>query len=97
MDRNVGHYRRYDKGVLTSLAEKCGMKIPHSGYFNALGVIPYYLKGRKAAPERESFSTSLNENNSKLYNFASKMLEPIEKTIPPKFGISEVMILEKRG
>ena len=46
--------------------------------------------------EGESFSTGLNENNSKLYNFASKVLEPIEKVIPPVVGISEFIILKKR-
>lgn len=97
LDKNVSHYRRYDRGVLKKLAAECDMEVVKNGYFNALGIIPYYLKGKKKIKEGESFSTGLNENNSKLYNFASKILEPIEKVIPPLFGISEVIILKKRG
>lgn len=97
MDRNVSHYRRYDKGVLRKLAEKSDMEIVFNGYFNALGILPYYLKGRCRMKEGESFSTSLNESNSRLYNIASEILEPIEKFFPPKFGISEVIVLKKRG
>lgn len=97
MDKNVSHYRRYDRGILAELAKKSDMEIVHNGYFNALGIIPYYLKGKSKMQEGESFSTSLNENNSKLYNLASKVLEPVEKKFPPKFGISEMIILKKRG
>lgn len=97
LDKNVSHYRRYNKGQLKTLAEQCDMEVVKNIYFNALGVIPYYLKGKKRVKEDESFSTGLNENNSKIYNFASKILEPIEKAIPPVFGISDVIVLKKRG
>lgn len=97
LDKNVSHYRRYDRGVLKKIAAECDMEVVKNGYFNALGILPYYLKGKKKIKDGESFSTGLNENNSKLYNFASKILEPIEKVIPPIFGISEVIVLKKRG
>ena len=97
MDRNVNHYRRYDKGVLKKIAEQCDLKVEYNTYFNMLGIIPYYLKGKKKFKSGESFSTSLNENNSKIYNLASKILEPIERKINIPFGLSEVIVLQKRG
>lgn len=97
LDENVNHYRRYDRGILRNLASKCDMDVVYNRYFNAMGIIPYYLKGKRKIQEGESFSTSLNENNSKIYNLASKILEPIEKHFPPKVGISEIIVLRKRG
>lgn len=95
MDENVGHYRRYDPGRLNDIAEKNKAEIVKHRYFNLMGIIPYWLKGKRKTGTDESFSSSLNENNSKIYNLASVILEPIERAFPPKFGLTEVMILKK--
>lgn len=95
MDANVSHYRRYDRNVLKSLADKCDMKVLYNGYFNVMGIIPYFLKGRRKMKAGESFSSTLNEGNSKLYNIASRIMEPIEKKIPPRWGLSEIIVLQK--
>lgn len=93
MDKNVGHFRRYDKDELKNLAGDCGFQVVDNFYFNLMGIIPYWLKGRLGKDKGGSFSTDLNENNSKLYNFAAAILEPIEKVIRPRGGISEFIIL----
>ena len=95
LDRNVSHYRRYDPGRLIDIAEKNRMEVIRHQYFNVLGIIPYWLKGKRNIGKNESFSTSLNKNNSKIYNLASGLLEPIEKHFPPKIGLSEVVVLRK--
>lgn len=95
MDENVGHYRRYDPGRLSDIAKTSKLDIVKHHYFNMMGMISYWLKGKRKLGQNESFSSSLNENNSKLYNFASVILEPIERIFPPKWGLTEVMILEK--
>lgn len=95
MDANVSHFRRYDRGVLKELAARCEMRVLYNGYFNIMGIIPYFLKGKRKMKDGESFSTTLNEGNSKLYNLASKVMEPIEKRIPPRWGLSEIIVLEK--
>lgn len=95
LDINVNHYRRYDPGMLINLAKKNELKIIKNIYFNRLGIIPYWIKGKKKANTDESFSTSLNESNSRIYNFASVILEPIERKWPPRKGLSELIILEK--
>lgn len=96
MDANVNHYRRYDRGVLKTIAQRCDLQVVYNGYFNMMGILPYYIKGRKKMKSGESFSTTLNEGNSKIYNLASKVLEPIEKIVPPKFGLSEIIVLQKK-
>lgn len=95
LDKNVSHYRRYDPGRLEDIAHSCDLQIVKHHYFNRLGVIPYWIKGHKKVKKDESFSSSLNESNSKIYNFASRVLEPIEKKFPPKKGLTEVIILKK--
>lgn len=95
LDENVGHYRRYDKGDLQRLAKDNHLTIKKNIYFNQLGILPYWWKGKRKAKTKESFSSSLNENNSKIYNFASMLLEPVEKIILPRKGLSELIILRK--
>ena len=95
LDINVGHYRRYDPGRLEDIAKKNHLKIIKHHYYNMPGIIPYWIKGRKKADKDESFSSSLNESNSKIYNLASSILEPIERRFPPKVGLTEVMIVRK--
>lgn len=95
MDTNVSHYRRYDRGVLKEMASKLQCEVVYNGYFNKMGVIPYWLKGKLKKKSNESFSSSLNEYNSKIYNLASLILEPIERRFPPHSGLSELIIIRK--
>lgn len=97
MDKNVSHHRRYDRGVLIKLAQSYDFKVIENKYFNFWGIFPYYIKGKfsKNKLNGGSFSTDLNENNSRIYNFASAILEPVEKIIKPYVGISEIVVLKK--
>lgn len=95
LDSNVNHYRRYDPGRLLDIAEKSGMVVVKHHYFNMLGIIPYWIKGKSRKGQNESFSLTLNKANSKIYNFAAGVLEPIEKRFSPKFGLTEVIVLKK--
>lgn len=95
LDRNVSHYRRYNRGELSELAKECGLEILLNKYFNFFGIIPYYLKGKFTRDRGGSFSTDLNDTNSSLYNMASVILEPFEKVINPPAGISEIIVLKK--
>lgn len=95
LDENVGHYRRYNKGDLKNLARENQLTILKNIYFNQLGILPYWWKGKRKVKDKESFSSSLNEYNSKIYNWASMLMEPIEKLILPPKGLSELIILRK--
>lgn len=95
MDVKVSHYRRYDRNVLRKMANDFGYVIVHDGYFNMLGILPYYIKGKRKRGTGESFSSNLNERNSIIYNFASRLLEPLEKWCPPHFGLSEIFVIRR--
>lgn len=97
MDKNVSHHRRYNRGVLENLAKFYDLKVIENKYFNFFGIFPYYFKGKFSRNKHKggSFSTDLNENNSKIYNIASEILEPLEKIIKPCIGISEIIVLQK--
>lgn len=96
MDVNVSHYRRYDRGVLAQMASRLGYTVAYNGYFNRMGIIPYYLKGKLKKGTKESFSSSLNEHNGRIYNLASAILAPIEKRFPPHSGLSELFVIRKK-
>jgi len=95
MDKNVGHYRRYDKGILKKLAVEAGLEVLEDKYQNLLGIIPYWLKGKLKRSSNNSFSDTIGETESKIYALATLILEPIEKLIKPSIGISEFIILKK--
>ncbi|MDR2400473.1 MAG: hypothetical protein LBD73_02335 [Deferribacteraceae bacterium] len=79
--------------MLKTLAEKASMKPLKCRYFNFLGVFPYFIKG--VLSQGTTFSGTLKEGDSKLYNIASVLLAPIEKVFPPLLGLSSLIILEK--
>lgn len=95
LDKNVGHYRRYDRGELKKLAERCNMSVIQDKYFNFWGILPYYLKGKLVKDKGGSFSTDLKVVDSKFYNVASVILEPIENLLKPPIGLSEIIVLKK--
>lgn len=96
MDKNVGHYRRYGKGELRRKADCAGLEVIENKYMNFMGIFPYWLKGRLKKDKEGSFSTSIKENESKLYSIATSILEPVERVIKPPIGISEIIILTKK-
>jgi SAM-dependent methyltransferase len=95
MDKNVGHYRRYQKGELREKAIKAGLKVREDKYMNVLGIIPYWIKGKAKKDIGGSCSTSIGEGESKLYSLATSIMEPLERVIKPPIGLSEFIILEK--
>lgn len=97
MDRNVGHYRRYTKGELHRKAEEAGLKVMEDKYINFMGIFPYWMKGKFGKDTGGSFSTGIDQNESKLYSAAARILEPLERLIKPPVGISEIAIFSNEG
>ncbi len=96
LDKNAGHYRRYDKGQLREMARKCDLEVLDNFYFNLMGIIPYYIKGKFGKDKGGTFSSDLKDNNSKIYNLATRLLKPIERVWRPGTGISEFIVLKKK-
>lgn len=94
MDKACGHFRRYDKGDLEKIADTLRLKVIYNKYMNPLGLIPWIIKG-KIQKKEATFSDSLDEKSSFIYNIASGILENAEKLIKAPFGISQIVVFEK--
>jgi len=44
LDRRIGHFRRYTKRELEGKARKAGFEVTKSRYFDALGVLPWWVR-----------------------------------------------------
>ena len=43
IDKELGHFRRYSRKELSDKLKEVGFKIENIGYFDCLGVIPWFL------------------------------------------------------
>jgi SAM-dependent methyltransferase len=93
-DSAAGHFRRYTKKRLKELSIKLDMRPVKSRYFNFFGILPYFLKGLFS--KGKTFSGTLREGDSKLYNLAAALLAPIERILPPPIGLSCYIVMEKK-
>jgi SAM-dependent methyltransferase len=89
-DRQVGHHRRYTRGELTSKCERVGLRVLKSTYFDAAGILPWWLKYRVLRSER------MEAGAVKFYDdFCVPPLKRIERLIPPPIGKNVLLIAEK--
>ncbi len=88
LDRNLEHFRRYNKGSLNTQLKAAGFIIERSLYLNALGAIGWFVNGRilgrQLIPSRQV----------RLFDFVVFLLR-IERWIPPPFGLSLLTIAKK--
>lgn len=88
-DKNLGHYRRYDKSSLEKLLHKIGFRSVSIRYFNWLASIGWFafltLTGWEKIPGREVG----------IFNFLGRFLLWPEKYIKFPFGLSVLAIVEK--
>ena len=88
LDKNLGHYRRYDKKEIIKKMEKVGFEIVHSEHINALAAIGWYLNSRIL--RRRTVSSS----NAVAFNLSIALLK-IERYLKLSWGISLLVIGRK--
>ena len=90
MDTALGHFRRYDRAELATLAGGTGFEVISARYFDALGVIPWwvvYTLGGK---------TRFDPGLSKLYDrLAVPVGRALEAVISPPVGKNVVLVARK--
>lgn len=90
MDTALGHYRRYDRAELATLASEAGFEVVSARYFDALGIIPWWIVYTLGGKTR--FDPGL----SKLYDrLAVPVGRALESVIPPPLGKSIVLVARK--
>lgn len=99
LDRNIGHFRRYDKSRMRGLARDLkNCRIQSMFYSNALGVFGslYFSKIRKINYQG---SDSNRKSFFRLYRFFSEHVVPVvsavESRIPVPFGLNLTTVFEK--
>lgn len=90
IDRNLGHYRRYSKRSIQALAQASDLKIRKLRYMNFAGFFGWWVNAHLLRRDRQS---------EKQIEFFDRLIVPvmsrIEAVVPPPFGQSLFVVLEK--
>ena len=90
LDKDLGHYRRYEKKELVDKLEKAGFKVKEVSFFNAAGLASWIIR------DKISNGESLKPYQVKLFDMVVPLLRRLEpKKIMP-IGISLIAVGEKR-
>lgn len=91
LDRGLGHFRRYEADGLKALLGAAGFEVETSLWFNALGMLGWFVNGRVLKRER------LPVGQLGLYERVAPLALPIERAVTLPFGLSLVMIARPRS
>jgi SAM-dependent methyltransferase len=88
-DRLDGHFRRYTKETFMRVLRTAGLTHYSLRYFNALGALGWWAKYKLL---RRSIHGS---GDFRLMNAAIPILRPLERILPPPFGLSVTAVVTK--
>lgn len=88
-DKELGHYRRYTKSLLSSVFHKNNFKIIHKQYFNFIGIFGWYVTGSLMKKD------SIPGGQMKLYNTLVPIFKIIDKLILNSAGLSTIVVGKK--
>ena len=89
IDRAIGHYRRYDKTMMSDLLGEVGLCSVAQKYINAPGAVGWWINGRL---RRQDTPPS---GQLRLFNRLVPGIKLVEKLLPIPFGISLVAVARK--
>ncbi len=90
LDKDLGHYRRYEKKELREKVENAGFIINEMFYFNIVGLLSWIIRDKV---ERENIQ--LKPYQVALFDSIVPILRVIESTIKPPVGISLIVRARK--
>ncbi|MDT5293536.1 MAG: hypothetical protein QOJ76_416 [Acidobacteriota bacterium] len=89
-DRQVGHRRRYTRRGLAGKCERASLRVLKAVYFDAAGVVPWWLKYRVLRSEK------MEPAAVKFYDdFCVPVLRRAEARLPPPLGKNVLLVAEK--
>jgi hypothetical protein len=88
-DKELEHYRRYTKASLNSLFKKANFKIIHNQYFNAIGILGWFVSGRLLG------NNLIPEDQMKAYNTLVPIFRILDKLVLNIFGLSVITVGKK--
>jgi len=88
-DKGLQHYRRYTKKSLNRLIVKNNFKIIRSKYFNAVGILGWYISGKLQKNE------TIPKDQMKLYDKLVPVIKLIDSILLNRVGLSVITIAQK--
>lgn len=89
-DRRVGHFRRYTRAELEARCRGVGFTILKSGYFDLIGVAPWWIRFRLLR------ASTLSPRVVSLFDrLAVPVTRAVESRIRPPFGKNLLLVAEK--
>lgn len=89
LDKLDGHYRRYTKRLLKTKISKMSVVVQKMYYFNMVGALGWWVKGRLLKREAH------DDDNYTLMNKVLPIVSRLESIVMPPFGLSLVAILRR--
>lgn len=89
-DKELGHFRRYTKSTLSTLIQSGGFRIIGEKYFNALGMLGWWVSGSILRKK------TLPANQLSFYNKIVPLARLIDKVLLRRIGLSVIVAGEKK-
>jgi len=81
LDRNYGHFRRYDRERLERVVTGAGMRLDRLYSFNLLGIAGWWAKNRRG-------DGAIGAGSLRAFEALLKVWRPIEDRVELRFGLS---------
>lgn len=88
------HYRRYNRAMLRTIAERAGLQITRLRYMNLAGVGPYFLKSR-VLKKQANFSRTFSPKQLERIRRVMPWLRRLDRLTGPPVGQSLVMVCRR--
>jgi 2-polyprenyl-3-methyl-5-hydroxy-6-metoxy-1,4-benzoquinol methylase len=88
-DKELGHFRRYNRKSLLTLLKSNGFAVKELFNFNAIGVFGWFLFGKLLNQEQ------IKQKQMRLYNSLVPLFILTDKLLFRKFGLSLIIIARK--
>lgn len=90
IDRNLGHYRRYNRASIARLAESSRLRVKKAHYMNLVGFFGWWANARVFRREAQS------EGQIELFDrYLVPVMSALEDRVRPPFGQSLFVVLRK--
>jgi phospholipid N-methyltransferase len=99
LDRNIGHYRRYDKRMIRTLVSTLPATIEKLQYNNFPGIIAsaYFIKYKKLNYQENEVTRTRFFHLAKAYSrYVIPVVTALERLVPPPIGLNLTIVLRKR-
>ena len=96
LDRNIGHFRRYDNGMMRRLSDELGLPLEVLRYENLIGIPGWlwFCKIRKVHYQESGSKRKLFWAFNIFDKYILPWIAKIEKWIPPPIGLHLTAILK---